>query len=270
MSQRTPPAGNYAPVNGLNLYYEMHGGGDPFILIHGGFGITGMFDALLPTLVTSRQVIPVELQGHGHTADIDRSFSYEQMADDIAALIKHLGLANADVLGYSLGGGVALQTAIRHPQVVRKLVVISAPYKRAGWYPEVLAGMGNINAEGMKGTIMYEAYASVAPNLDDWPRLANKTRELLGKDYDWGRQVTENIQSPTLIVTGDADSISPAHAVEMFALLGGGRADGGVGIRLNSQLAVLPGTTHFTILFRTDLLAPIMTSFLDAPIQKEK
>jgi pimeloyl-ACP methyl ester carboxylesterase len=176
MSQRTPPAGNYAPVNGLNLYYEMHGSGDPFILIHGGFGITGMFDALLPTLATSRQVIPVELQGHGHTADIDRPFSYEQMADDIAALIKHLGLANADVLGYSLGGGVALQTAIRHPQVVRKLVVVSAPYKRAGWYPEVLAG----------------------------------------------------------------------------------------------QLAVLPGTTHFTILFRTDLLTPILTSFLNAPIQKEK
>jgi pimeloyl-ACP methyl ester carboxylesterase len=278
MSQSVPtreapshePSGKYAPVNGLNMYYEIHGTGEPLVLIHGGFGVSGMFEQLLPTFTMTRQVITVELQGHGHTADIDRPFSYEQLADDVAGLIKHLGFANADVLGYSLGGGVALQTAIRHPDVVRRLVVISAPYKRDGWYPEVLAGMGNINAEGMAGTPLYKAYISVAPKPEDWSHLANKTRQLLAQDYNWAEQVTQAVKAPVLIVIGDADSISPAHASEMFALLGGGMADGGAGNRQDSQLAVLPGTTHYNIILRTDLLPPIIMSFLNAPVEKEK
>ncbi len=150
--------GHYAPVNGLQMHYEMYGEGLPLVLLHGGFGVIGMFEQLLPALARLRQVIGVELQGHGHTADVDRPLTFEQMADDVAALINYLGLERADVLGYSLGGGVALQTVIRHPEVVRKAVLISTPYKRSGWYPEVLAGMGAVSVEGFAGTPIQQAY----------------------------------------------------------------------------------------------------------------
>src|SRR6266487_4974721 len=161
----------YAPVNGLDLYYEIRGSGQPLVLLPGGFMTVEAMGELVPQLATTRRVIGVELQGHGHTADIERPLSFELMADDIAALIKHLGLEQADLFGFSLGGGVALQTAIRHPEVVRKLVVVSAPCKRDGWYPEVLAGMASMNAaaaEAMMGSPMHQAYVSVAPKLEDW------------------------------------------------------------------------------------------------------
>ena len=256
----------YAPVNGLEMYYEIHGTGRPLVLIHGGFGTVGMFGPLLPALAETRQVIAVELQGNGHTADIDRPFSFEQFADDIAALITHLGYEQADVLGYSMGGGVALQTGIRHPEVVGKLVIVSATYASAGWYPEVRAGMAAVNADAARtwvGSPMHNAYAGVAPQPDDWPNLADKTGQLVHQEYDWTAGVTA-LQVPTLIVIGDADSIFPAHAVEMFGLLGGGKTDGAMGGRPQSQLAILPAATHFTIITRTDLLLPIIGSFLDA------
>jgi len=258
------------------MYYEIHGTGKPLVLLHGGLAtIDMMFGQLLPPLAQTRQVIAVELQAHGHTADIERPLSFELMADDIAALIKHLGLEHADLFGYSLGGGVALQTAIRHPEVVRKLVVASAPYKRDGWYPEVLAGMASMNAEAaeaMVGSPVHQAYVSVAPKPEDWSALVAKLGQLLRQDYDWSTAVAA-IKAPTLLVIGDADSVRPAHTVEMFGLLGGGKAItsppervGAMGGLPNSQLAVLPGTTHFSILTRTDLLLPIITSFLNAPV----
>jgi pimeloyl-ACP methyl ester carboxylesterase len=263
--------GSYASVNGLNMYYEIHGTGKPLVLLHGGLAtIDVLFGQLLPPLAQTRQVIAVELQAHGHTADIERPLSFELMADDIAALIKHLGLEHTDIFGFSLGGGVALQTAIRHPEVVRKLVVASAPYKRDGWYPEVLAGMASMNAEAaeaMVGSPMHQAYVSVAPKPEDWSALVAKLGQLLRQDYDWSTAVA-SIKAPTLIVVGDADSVRPAHAVEMFGLLGGGKADGAMGGLPHSQLAVLPGTTHFSILARTDLLLQIITPFLDAPMPK--
>src|SRR5947199_1995690 len=163
---KTNGAGHYADVNGIKLYYEIHGTGRPLILLHGGLGAIEMFGPNLPALAKGRQVIAVDLQGHGRTADIDRPLSVALMADDIAALIRHLGLENADVLGYSLGGGVALQTAIRHPEVVRKLVVVSSAFKRDGWYPEVLAGMAAMNAEAarfMVGSPPHQVYVAAAP-----------------------------------------------------------------------------------------------------------
>lgn len=260
----------HAPVNGLEMYYEIHGAGKPLILIHGGFGVTGIFARLLPSLTKARRVIAVELQAHGHTSDIARPLSYEWMADDIAALITHLELEHADIFGYSLGGGVALQTAIRHPQVVRKLVVISAPCKRGGWYPEVLAGMASIEAEAMIGSPMHEAYVSVAPKPENWSSLADKTRQLLGKDYDWSKDV-EAIEAPTLLVFGDADSVSPVHAAEFFGLLGGGKADAGWdgSDMSNARLAILPATTHYDIL-SSPVLASVVTPFLDAPMPKRE
>ncbi len=261
--------GSYASVNGLKMYYEIHGEDLPLVLLHGGLAtIDGLFGQLLPPLAQTRQVIAVELQAHGHTADIERPLSFELMADDIAALIKLLGVEHADLFGYSLGGGVALQTAIRHPEVVRKLVVASAPCKRDGWYPEVLAGMASMNAEAaeaMVGSPMHQAYVSVAPKPENWPALVSKLGQLLRQDYDWSTAVA-SIKAPTLILVGDADSVRPAHAVELFGLLGGGKADGAMGGLPNSQLAVLPGTTHFSLLARTDLLLAIITPFLDAPM----
>ncbi len=262
--------GRYAPVNSLNMYYETHGGGagSPLVLLHGGVGASEMFGAVLPLLAAGRQVIAADLQAHGRTADIDRPLRFESMADDVAALIKHLGLASADVMGYSLGGGVALQTAIRHPELARRLVLVSTPFKRDGWYPEVLAGMGQMGpeaAEPMKQTPMYQAYAAVAPKPQDWPVLLTKLGKLLSQDYDWSQAVAA-IKAPAMIVVGDADSVRTAHAVEFFALLGGGKADGGWdGSGMSSaRLAILPGMTHYTI-FSSPILASTVTPFLDAP-----
>jgi pimeloyl-ACP methyl ester carboxylesterase len=209
---------NYTGVDGLRMYYEIHGTGEPLILLHGGVGAIEMFGEVLPLLAEGRRVIAVDLQAHGRTADIDRPLSFESMADDIAALVGYLEIERTDVVGYSLGGGVALQTAIRHPEVVRKLVVASTPFERSGWYPEVLAGMEQMSpeaAEPMKQTPMYQLYASVAPKPQDWPVLLTKLGKLLRQDYDWS-EVVEAIKAPTMIVVGDADSVHTAPAVRFF------------------------------------------------------
>ncbi|MBA2535481.1 MAG: alpha/beta hydrolase [Rubrobacter sp.] len=266
MSEET--RGGYAAVNGLEVYYELHGEGDPLILLHGGIGAIEMFGEVLPLLAEGRQVIGVDLQAHGRTADIDRPMTFEAMADDVASLIGHLGFDEADVMGYSLGGDVALQTAIRHPGVVRKLVLVSTPYKRDGWYPEVRAGMEQMGpgvAEHMKGTPMYQLYAGIAPRSEDWPVLLTKLGELLRRDYDWSEEVAA-METPTMIVVGDADSVRTAHAVEFFGLLGGGKQDAGWdGSKMSdSRLAILPGTTHYDI-FYSPALASTVAPFLDAP-----
>jgi pimeloyl-ACP methyl ester carboxylesterase len=262
-------SGNYAQVNGLNLYHEIHGQGDPLILLHGGIGAIEMFGEVLPLLAAGRQVIGVDLQAHGRTADIDRPLSFEAMADDVAGLIRHLGFEKSDVMGYSLGGGAALQAAIRHPEAVRRLVVVSTPYKRSGWHAEVEANMTHMDmaaaAEPMKQSPMYALYAQIAPRVEDWPVLLDKVSALLRRDYDWSDTVS-SIQVPTLIVIGDADSIRPAHTVEFFGLLGGGLKDAGwdgAGMS-KSRLAILPGTTHYNIV-SSPALAAVVGAFLDAP-----
>jgi pimeloyl-ACP methyl ester carboxylesterase len=261
-----PGKTGYAPVNGLKLYYEIRGSGLPLILIHGGVGAGDMFGAILPALSANRQVITVDLQAHGRTADIDRALSYEAMADDIAGLVKHLGLGKADVMGYSLGGGVAVRTAIQHPDVVRKLVVVSATFRRDGWYPEILAGMAQMGpdtAEAMKQTPMYQLYSKIAPKPADWPVLLTKLSDLLEKDYDWSHDVS-TIKAPTLLVFGDADAVRTAHAVQFFELLGGGKKDAGwdgSGMP-QARLAILPGSTHYTI-FSSPALTSAVTPFLD-------
>jgi pimeloyl-ACP methyl ester carboxylesterase len=259
----------YASVNGLTMYYEILGTGKPLILLHGGVGAIQMFGEVLPSLAQNRQVVAVDLQAHGRTADIDRPLSFELMAGDIAALIKHLGIEEADVMGYSLGGGVALRTAIGHPEVVRKLVLVSTPFKRDGWYPEILAGMGQMGpavAEPMKQTPMYQLYASIAPKPEDWPVLLTKLGELLRQDYDWSKEVAA-IKAPTLLVVGDADSVRTAHAVAFFELLGGGKVDAGWdGSGMSTaRLAILPATTHYNI-YSSPTLAAVVAPFLDAPM----
>lgn len=260
----------YAPVNGLDLYYEIHGNGQPLVLLPGGFMTIEAMGAIVPLLAATRQVIGVELQGHGHTADIERPLRFELMADDIAALIRHLGLERADIFGYSLGGGVGLQTAIRHPKVVRKLALASTPFKRNGWYPESLSGMTSISVETFAGTPIHEAYLKTSPVPEAWPTFVAKMRHLLSEDYDWTEFVSV-LKTPTLILVGDADGLHLAHMVEFFGLLGGGKADGDMSGLPLSQLAVLPATTHVGwappyhgIMSRTELLLPIITEFLDA------
>jgi pimeloyl-ACP methyl ester carboxylesterase len=261
--------GSYAEVHGLQLYYEIHGAGEPLILLHGGVGAIQMFGEVLPSLAQNRRVVAVDLQAHGRTADIDRPLSFELMAGDIAALIKHLGIEEADVMGYSLGGGVALRTAIQHPEVVRKLVLVSTPFKRDGWYPEILAGMGQMGsqiAEPMKQTPMYQQYASIAPKPEDWPVLLTKLGELLRQDYDWSKEVVA-IKAPTLIVVGDADSVRTSHAVAFFELFGGGKVDAGwdgSGMS-NARIAILPAMTHYNI-YSSPQLAAVVAAFLDAPM----
>ena len=262
----SPSKTGYAKVNGLNLYYEIHGAGDSLILLHGGLGSMGMFGPVLSKLAEHRQVIAVDLQAHGRTADIDRPLSFDSMADDIGALAKDLGIQKADIAGDSLGGGVALRTAIRHPNVAKRLVVISTPFKRDGWYPEILAGQAQLGpqaAEFMKETPMYQQYASIAPNPEDWPVLLTKLGALLAQDYDWSKDLAK-IEAPTMLVFGDADAVQTVHAVEFFRLLGGGQRDGGwdgSGIS-NARLAILPGLTHYNI-FSSPALASTMESFLE-------
>jgi pimeloyl-ACP methyl ester carboxylesterase len=265
----TATTSSYAPVNGLSMYYEVHGSGQPLILLHGGFGMTGMFAGIIPQLAQNRQVIAVDLQGHGRTADIDRPLRSELMGDDLAALITHLGFAQADVMGYSMGGAAALRAAIQHPALVRKLVVVSVPFQRNGWSPEMVAGMEQMNAasmEFMRGTPMYEGYVAIAPDPDHFPALCDKMGDMLRQDYDWTAEVAA-LNMPTMIVCGDADGLPPAHAAQFFELLGGGKRDGswdGSGMT-HSRLAILPATTHYDIFASPALIASV-TPFLDAPM----
>jgi pimeloyl-ACP methyl ester carboxylesterase len=251
------------------MYYEVHSAGSPLILIPGGLMTIGMMGPLMPALAGTRQVIAVEPQGHGHTADRGRPLTYEHMADDIAALIGYLGFDRADVFGFSMGGGAALQTAIRHPDVVRRLVVVSAPCKSDGIYPEIHALEASFHADAPMLSPMRDAYLQIAPRPEDWPRLIAKVKQSLAEEYDWSAQVAA-IQAPTLIVVGDADTVRPEHAVAMFQLLGGGTAQGAMGKLANAQLAVLPGATEFSMLAHSDLLGALITPFLDAPITETR
>jgi pimeloyl-ACP methyl ester carboxylesterase len=261
--------GYYADVNGINLYYETLGSGRPLVLLHGGLGSGEMFGPVLPALAASHQVIAVDLQGHGRTADIDRPISISFMADDIAALIAHLGLDRPDVMGYSLGGGVALLTAIQHPEVVGRVVVVSAQIRRSATYPDMLAQQGQVDASAMafmKDTPMYELYQRVAPRPEDFPRLLDKIGEAMAKDYDYTEQV-RGLTMPMLYACADADMFPPSHAVEVFELLGGGQRDGGwqgEGRPAGGHaLAILPGLTHYNI-FASPVLVAAALSFLDA------
>ncbi len=259
-----PPQPGYAPVNGLNMYYEIHGAGQPLVLLHGGLSAIGSsFGPLLPGLAATRQVIAVELQGHGHTADIARPLSMEQMAEDIAALLGHLGIARADLFGYSVGAGVALQLALAHPDRVRKLVVASVTYNSSGFHPGHFEGMAGLQPEMLVGTPWHDEYIRIAPQPDDWPTLVNKVKQL--PIPDWPSDAIRALVAPTLLIIGDSDITRPEHAVEMFRLLGGG-VSGDVSGLPHAQLAVLPGTSHTMIVDRAHLLLPIITSFLDEPL----
>jgi pimeloyl-ACP methyl ester carboxylesterase len=263
-----PPVGDYADVNGIKLYYEIHGKGKPLVVLHGGLGAFEMFAPVLPVLADHHQVIGVDLQGHGRTADIDRPFSMQAMADDVAGLMEHLGLSSVDVMGYSLGAGVGVQLAARHAGLVDRLVLVSAIARRDAYHPEILAQQAYVNAsaaEMMKQTPMYQLYASIAPRVEDFPKLLDRMGALLSQDYDFSKDIA-GITSPTLVVAGDSDITRPSHAVEIFNLLGGGLRDGGWdgSGQTKSQLAILPGLTHYNI-FASPTVVHTVVTFLDQP-----
>jgi pimeloyl-ACP methyl ester carboxylesterase len=257
----------YADVNGISLYYEEHGSGQPLVLLHGGLAAGSMYAPILPELARGRRVILVDLQAHGHTADVDRPLRYETMADDVAGLIGHLGLERADLMGYSFGAATAVRMAIQHPALVRRLAIVSVPFRRDGWYPESLAGMdqmGSHLAEMLKQGPLYDIYAAAAPRVQDWPVLLDKTGELLRRDYDWSEDIAK-ITAPAMLVYADADAVRPAHIVDFYARLGGGLRDANWdgSARPVARLAVLPGQTHYDI-FGSPALAAAVTPFLDA------
>ncbi len=248
------PAGQYADVNGLHLYYETHGEGRPLVLLHGGLMSGETFGPVIPALVAAgHRVIAPDLQGHGRTADIDRPIDARLMADDIAALIRHLGIEQADVVGYSLGGGVAFWTAVKYPDLVRKLVMASANIRRDAIYPEMLGQQEQVGAAAvplMKDTPMYQLYERVAPRPEDFGRLLDKIGASMANDFDFSDEV-RGLRVPTLIVCADADMAPPSHYVEVFGLLDGGKRDGGwMGEgrpKGGHALAILPGLTHYSV-----------------------
>jgi pimeloyl-ACP methyl ester carboxylesterase len=264
--------GRRAFVNGVNMYYLVQGtGGVPLILLHGAFSnIQTDFGKMLPTLSKNRQVIAIEQQGHGHTPDIDRPLSYEQMADDVAELLRQLRITKADFFGYSMGGAIGTYVAVRHPQLVRKLVFAGgAAYNIDGFYPELMEGEKKMKPEDFAGTPWLKAYTRIAPNPRDWPKLVIKIRDL---DVNWRGLSADQLRSikvPALLIVGDADVVRPEHVVEMFRLLGGGAPGDIVGLP-RSQLAVLPGTTHVTLITKTEWLLSMVRPFLDAPLPRPK
>ena len=267
-SKRVKGTGQYAKVNGIDLYYEIHGSGRPLVLLHGGLMSGETFGPMLPLLAARHQVIVPDLQGHGRTADIDRPIDTRLMADDIAALIDHLELDKPDLVGYSLGGGVAFQTAVKYPDKIRRLVMVSANIRRDAIPAEMLAQQGQVStaaADFMKDTPMYQLYQRVAPRPEDFPRLLDKIGESMSKDFDFSEDV-RGLKMPTLIVAADADMAPPSHYVETFKLLDGGLRDGGwMGEgrpKGGHALAILPGLTHYNI-GTSPLLAAVTLSFLD-------
>src|SRR5262245_48225807 len=256
-NQSAPIKSGRIDANGVSYYYELHGTGEPLLLLHGGLGSIGMFGPVLPMLAEGRQVIAVDLHGHGRTPLGGRKISLVDMGDDMAVLLDRLGVKQADALGYSLGGGVALRLAVQHPTKVRRLVVVSAGYAQDGFYPEMLpmqAQVGAAVAESMKGTPMYQSYAAIAPHPEEFPKLLDRLGELMRTPYDWQEDV-KKLPMPVMLVFGDSDMFRPEHIVKFYQLLGGGLRDAGWTREHMSRnrLAILPNLTHYEIFMAPSL-----------------
>jgi pimeloyl-ACP methyl ester carboxylesterase len=260
----------YAQVNGIKMYYEIHGAGKPIVLLHGAFNTISMaFAQLIPELSKTRQVIAVELQGHGRTQDIDRPFSFEAMADDVAALLKFLKTDSADIFGYSMGGGVAQQIAIRHPEAVRRLIITSSVYKYEGWSPETRAILPMLTPEMFEPTPIKQEYDKLAPDPKHWKEFITKMKKFVTTSYDFGADKIKAIKSPTLIIIGDGDGVLPEHAVDMYRLRGGSYMVDFGPIHA-AQLAILPGTSHISVMMQTDWIVSMVVPFLNASLQQTK
>jgi pimeloyl-ACP methyl ester carboxylesterase len=270
-SAQQKPTTGYAPVNGLRMYYEVHGSGEPVVLLHGAFmTITNNWTGWIDELAKTRKVIAVEMQGHGRTADIDRDITSENLADDVAALLGHLKIPRADLIGYSMGGGVAMQCAIRHPDKVRKVVVLSSYFRRDGVVKEAQDAIPKLTADDFKGSPIEAEYKKLNPTPDEFPNFVKRLLATASKGNDISADKLKATKAPMFFIHGDADGVRLEHVAEMFRLKGGG-VHGDMKPRSASRLAILPNTTHVTLMQRMNVIVPMVTDFLDAkPAEGEK
>jgi pimeloyl-ACP methyl ester carboxylesterase len=254
----------YAPVNGLKMYYEIHGSGEPVVLLHGAFmAISGDWSNWIAELAKTRKVIAVDMQGHGRTADIDRDITYENLSDDVAGLLDHLKIPKADIMGYSLGGGVALLCAIRHPDKVRKVVSISAPIRLDGWVKEANDFWPNFKVEMMKGTPADTEREKLNPVPGSFPGFFDHIKGAAMRPYDFGADKLKATKAPIFFIHGDADGVGLDHITEMYRLKGGD-LHGDMRPHPESRLSILPATTHVTLMNRMTTIVPMVNDFLDA------
>jgi pimeloyl-ACP methyl ester carboxylesterase len=253
----------YAPVNGLKIYYEIYGEGKPLLLLHGAYMTIDMnWAQLLPELSKTRKVIALEMQGHGRTADIERPFSFEGMADDVAQVMRYLKIDTADVIGYSLGGTIALELAIQKPSLVNKMVIISSAYKSEGWLPQIRSMFQTFKPEFFDSTPLKPAYESVAPDPKYWRSFVTKMIEFDKKEYNLGEEKIKAIKVPVLLIMGDNDGIDMAHKASFYKMLGGDVSGDMAGLP-KSQLAILPGSTHVSLMMKTDAILSLLKPFLN-------
>lgn len=264
VSAQQKPTTGYAPVNGLKMYYEVHGSGDPVVLLHGSFmTITNNWTEWIGELSKTRKVIAIEMQGHGRTADIQRELSYENLADDVAALLDYLKISSADLIGYSMGGSVAMQFAIRHPEKVRKVVSISAVFRHDGWVKEALDAFPQLTSEALKGSPIETEYKKLSPTPDEFPKFVKRVIGMDLKPYDFGADKLKATKAPMFFIHGDADGVRLEHIAEMFRLKGD-EIFGDMRPRSESRLAILPNTTHVTLMERVAVIVPMVNDFFDA------
>jgi pimeloyl-ACP methyl ester carboxylesterase len=269
ISAQQKPITGYAPVNGLKMYYEVHGSGEPVVLLHGAFmAISGDWNDWINELSKTRKVIAVDMQGHGRTGDIKRDITYENLSDDVAELLNYLKIERADVMGYSLGGGVAMQCAIRHPEKVRKVVVISAPFRRDGWVKEANDAWPNFAPEMFKGTPAETEREKLNPVPGSFPELFNHIKAAALSPYDFGAEKFKATKAPMFFINGDADGVRLDHIAEMYRLKGGD-LHGDMRPHPESRLAIIPDTTHVTLMNRMSIIIPMVNDFLNAKPQKQ-
>ncbi len=263
-SAQSKPLKGYAPVNGLKMYYEIHGSGKPVVLLHGAFmTITNNWTGWINKLSKTRKVIAVEMQGHGRTADIDRDFTSENLADDVAGLLSYLKIPKADLIGYSMGGEVAMACAIRHPDKVRKAVIISSTFNSGGAVPGAIESIAKLTAEDFKGTPLETEYKKLSPTPNKFPGFVKHVISMASKPYDLGAENLRATKAPMFFIHGDADGVRLEHIAEMFRLKGGG-THGDMGPRTTSRLAILANATHVTLMQRMNDIVPMVNDFLDA------
>jgi len=262
----------YVEANGIKYYYEIRGTGEPLLLLHGGLGSIEMFGPVLPKLAEGRQVIAVDLHGHGRTELGNRPVDLIAQGDDFAVILKELGYSEVDVMGYSLGAGVGFRLAVQHPDLVRRLVLVSAGYAQDGFYPEMLpqqAAVGAAIADMMKDTPMYKTYAAISPHPEDFPKLLDAMGAYMRKPYDWSADV-KTLKMSVMLVYGDSDMYRPEHIVKFYQLLGGGLKDAGW-MRENmsqNRLAIIPNRTHYDV-FLAPQLASTVLPFLNGETAAE-
>jgi pimeloyl-ACP methyl ester carboxylesterase len=259
-----PRTSGRVEANGVEYYYELHGQGEPLLLLHGGLGSIDMFGPVLPMLAEHREVVGVDLQGHGRTPLGDREIDPVDMGDDMAVILEQLGYEQVDVMGYSLGGGVAFRLAVQHPGKVRRLVLVSTSYSPDGLHPGMRPQPGapavsGEMADAMKGTPMYESYIAVAPHPEDFPKLLDRIGEFMSQNFDWSGDIAK-LTMPVMLVYGDSDMFRPDHIVDFYRRLGGGLKDAGWQREHQSpnRLAILPDLTHYDVFLDPDLARTVL------------